>query len=254
MLGIDWNAELGTPTTMAALISVVATSFLAIVALTVRPQTRVYMSAAATDLEADVLRLAAASAPARDIEAAVAKLVAAGGGEAAPALSPRIEGEWKLVHITSSGFDPRNPLGRRVDGSSPGIEGFVAALTGGLSVTTASSSPIQRAVTAAFSVSQSIYRPLEPTGRVEQLVRTPLGELHLNAAASVDRAQPQRIKFAFDEGYFELTGSGLHVPYPVPFRLLGKEAEGFLDTSYLGEQVRVSTGNKGTTFVLERVV
>jgi hypothetical protein len=121
-------------------------------------------------------------------------------------------------------------------------------------VTTASSSPIQRAVTAAFSVSQSIYRPLEPTGRVEQLVRTPLGELHLNAAASVDRARPQRIKFAFDEGYFELTGSGLRVPYPVPFRLLGKEAEGFLDTSYLGEQVRVSTGNKGTTFVLERVV
>lgn len=234
----------------------VATSFLAIVAPTVRPQTRVqnlHMTAA-TDLEVDVLRLAAASAPARDIEAAVAKLVAAGGGEAAPALSPRIEGEWKLVHITSSGFDPRNPLGRRLDGSSPGIEGFIAALTGGKSVTTASSSPIQRAVTAAFSVSQSIYRPLEPTGRVEQLVRTPLGELHLNAAASVDRARPQRIKFAFDEGYFELTGSGLRVPYPVPFRLLGKEAEGFLDTSYLGEQVRVSTGNKGTTFVLERVV
>ena len=87
MLGIAWNAELGTPTTMAALISVVATSFLAIVALTVRPQTRVYMSAAATDLEADVLRLAAASAPARDIEAAVAKLVAAGlRARQAPAL------------------------------------------------------------------------------------------------------------------------------------------------------------------------
>jgi alpha-ketoglutarate-dependent taurine dioxygenase len=47
---------------------------------------------AATDLEVDVLRLAAASAPARDIEAAVAKLVAAGGGEAAPALAARIDG------------------------------------------------------------------------------------------------------------------------------------------------------------------
>ena len=46
---------------------------------------------------------------------------------------------------------------------------------------------------------------------------------------------------------------GLRVPYPVPFRLLGKEAQGFLDTEYLGESVRVSVGNKGTTFILERM-
>ena len=64
--------------------------------------------------------------------------------------------------------------------------------------------------------------------------------------------QPRcRVRFSFDEGFF-LFRNGLRVPYPVPFRLLGKEAEGYLDTTYLGARVRVSTGNKGTTFVLER--
>ena len=42
------------------------------------------------------------------------------------------------------------------------------------------------------------------------------------------------------------------MPYPVPFALLGDEAKGWLDTSYLGRDVRISRGNKGTTFVLVR--
>ena len=42
------------------------------------------------------------------------------------------------------------------------------------------------------------------------------------------------------------------MPYPVPFKLLGDEAKGWLDTTYLGEDVRISRGNKGTTFVLVR--
>ena len=89
--------------------------------------------------------------------------------------------------------------------------------------------------------------------RVEQRVLTPLGTLHLNAAASVRAETPCRVDFAFDEGYFEFRQGGLpRVPYPVPFRLLGKEAEGYLDTTYLSERVRVSTGNKGTQFVLTR--
>jgi len=206
----------------------------------------------AADLEAAVLRLAAEGAPGSQIEAATAALLATNGSLAEPALSPKIEGEWTLVHISSSSFDVRNPLGRRVDGSTPGVEGWIAAVTGGQAATTASSSPIQRAITGAFRVSQNVYNVASGRGRVEQLVRTPLGELHLNAAATVDAAQPQRISFAFDEGYFEFSSGGPRLPYPVPFRLLGKEAEGFLDTSYLGERLRVSTGNKGSTFILER--
>ena len=34
--------------------------------------------------------------------------------------------------------------------------------------------------------------------------------------------------------------------------LLGKEAEGYLDTLFLSERLRISVGNKGTTFVLKR--
>jgi hypothetical protein len=44
----------------------------------------------------------------------------------------------------------------------------------------------------------------------------------------------------------------LRLPYPVPFKLLGDEAKGWLDTTYLGRDVRISKGNKGTTFVLVR--
>ena len=75
--------------------------------------------------------------------------------------------------------------------------------------------------------------------------------LRLNAAATARPAAPRRVSFAFDEGYFQ-TENGLRLPYPVPFKLLGKEAEGWLDTEFLGDELRISTGNKGTTFVLRR--
>ena len=44
----------------------------------------------------------------------------------------------------------------------------------------------------------------------------------------------------------------VRLPYPVPFRLLGDEAKGWLDTTYLSNQLRISRGNKGTTFILRR--
>ena len=59
--------------------------------------------------------------------------------------------------------------------------------------------------------------------------------------------------FSFDEGYLQLKGPiPARLPYPVPFKLLGKEAEGYLDTLYLSERLRISVGNKGTTFILSR--
>ena len=163
-------------------------------------------------------------------------------------------------------------MGRRSDGSAPGLEGLIATLTGGgdddrdrgtdaAVAARPSSSPIQRAVTSAFKVTQ-IIRGVSGganaggsgrSGRVDQVVTTPLGNLWLKAAARVDPAAPSRITFAFDEGYFLNEETGVRLPYPVPFRLLGKEAEGWLDTSWLGERLRVSTGNKGSTFVLKRV-
>lgn len=79
------------------------------------------------------------------------------------------------------------------------------------------------------------------------------GLLRLSAAASTTPDNPQRIDFAFDLAYFESPVLPFRVPYPVPFKLLGDEAKGWLDTTYLSDDLRISRGNKGTTFILKRV-
>ena len=215
---------------------------------------RASSNACAAGLEAELLRLQPGSPGAREAVARLTSALAESVGVEDPALSPLIEGEWVLIHTSSSSFDIRNPLGRRSDGTAPGLEGAFQAVTGGARIEAPSSSPIQRAIVDAFSVTQSI-RLQGPTKRVEQCVETPLGTLKLGARASVTPKVPKRISFAFDEGFFALRDPLLgvsRIPYPAPFKLLGKEAEGFLDTEYLSAQLRVSVGNKGTRFVLRR--
>ena len=88
------------------------------------------------------------------------------------------------------------------------------------------------------------------TGRVDQYVEA--GEnvvFRLSASGSFDEATG-RLDFTFDDAY--LTAFGLRIPYPVPFRLLGDEASGYLDTRYVSDTLRVSRGNKGTTFILRK--
>ncbi|EHA8588411.1 putative plastid-lipid-associated protein 12, chloroplastic [Cocos nucifera] len=72
------------------------------------------------------------------------------------------------------------------------------------------------------------------------------------AAAAIKDGR--RILFQFDRAAFSFKFLPFKVPYPVPFRLLGDEAKGWLDTTYLSHNgnVRVSRGNKGTTFVLQK--
>mmetsp|Transcript_27375 Transcript_27375/g.45764 ORF Transcript_27375/g.45764 Transcript_27375/m.45764 type:complete len:298 (+) Transcript_27375:128-1021(+) len=179
------------------------------------------------------------------------------GGISDPALSPLVEGKWQLLYTSKSSFDIKNPLGKRVDGTKPGLEGVISNLFGetvakGLE---ASSSPIQRTVTSldAFEVSQDItFEPSDP--RVDQIVRFgDAGRLRLSAAASRSPDNMRRIDFAFDLAYFEFKILPFRIPYPVPFKLLGNEAKGWLDTIYLSETLRISRGNKGTTFVLKRL-
>ena len=209
----------------------------------------------ATPLEDSLLNLLQpGSTPVQEEVAKITTALAASAGQDQPALSPLIEGEWVLLHTSKSTFDARNPLGRREDGTSPGLEGAFAALSGGAQVAAPSSSPIQRALVDAFSVTQSITLQGSDK-RVLQSVETPLGTLRLGARASVSSEQPARISFTFDEGYFAVRAPLFGVdrlPYPVPFRLLGKEAEGYLDTVYLSDKIRISVGNKGTQFVLRR--
>ena len=155
-----------------------------------------------------------------------------GGDESEPALSPLLLGDWDLLHTSTSSFDIRNPLGRREDGSAPNLEGLIAAASGGTEIEAPSSSPIQRAIVEAFGVTQSIeLDSVTRSGRVDQVVRTPLGKLRLSAAASISPSEPRRLRFKFDLGYLETPPPlSLRIPYPAPFRLLGDEAAGYLDT------------------------
>jgi len=81
-----------------------------------------------------------------------------------------------------------------------------------------------------------------------------LGVSTIGKDAAEDDTRPDaRINFVFDEGNFELGNEGgFKMPYPVPFRsqLFREAVKGWIDVTYLSERVRVSRGNKGTTFVL----
>jgi hypothetical protein len=86
---------------------------------------------------------------------------------------------------------------------------------------------------------------------VDQLVYVGGGSDPLLRLSAFARPKPpKRLDFTFDLAYFLVLG--IRIPYPVPFRLLGSEAQGYLDTEYLSNGLRITRGNKGTTFVLVR--
>ncbi|PXF39474.1 putative plastid-lipid-associated protein 12, chloroplastic [Gracilariopsis chorda] len=77
----------------------------------------------------------------------------------------------------------------------------------------------------------------------------PGGEL--NIMAVVTDVQTQRLCLRFTRAWF-LLGGGFRIPYPVPFRLLGKKSCGWLDIVYIDDELRVTKGNRGSTFVLRK--
>ncbi|KAF5748800.1 plastid-lipid-associated protein 12 chloroplastic [Tripterygium wilfordii] len=147
-----------------------------------------------------------------DVEQAV-KFLEGLGGVPDPTSSSLIEGRWQLMFTTRPG----------------------------------TASPIQRTFVGVdfFSVFQEVYlRTNDP--RVSNIVRfsDAIGELKVEAAASIKDGK--RILFQFDEAAFSFKFLPFKVPYPVPFRLLGDEAKGWLDTTYLSSSgnLRISRGNK----------
>ncbi|KAI9114828.1 hypothetical protein K1719_013841 [Acacia pycnantha] len=116
-------------------------------------------------------------------------------------------------------------------------------------------SPIQRTFVGVdfFSVFQEVYLRISDP-RVSNIVKfsDAIGELKVEAAASIENGK--RILFRFDRAAFSFKFLPFKLPYPVPFKLLGDEAKGWLDTTYLSHSgnLRISRGNKGTTFVLQK--
>ncbi|XP_062186952.1 probable plastid-lipid-associated protein 12, chloroplastic isoform X2 [Phragmites australis] len=156
----------------------------------------------------------------QEVESAVQALEAL-GGVPDPTSSSLIEGSWQLIFTTRPG----------------------------------TASPIQRTFVGvdSFRIFQEVYlRTDDP--RVVNVVRfsESVGDLKVEAQATIEDGK--RILFRFDRAAFTFKFLPFKVPYPVPFRLLGDEAKGWLDTTYLSHtgNIRISRGNKGTTFVLQK--
>ena len=191
-----------------------------------------------------------------------------------PAIAPQIYGRWRLLQTTNA--DTASPIQRKaVDttkfdifqdivfaddnnnhddddmNSSNGKRLLVRQVVkfndqNELSVDALAS-------TSAYPLPELVDR--EGTGKILGL--NILGVSLVGKEAEEDPLRPDaRVKFVFDEGKFNLLGGALVIPYPVPFRnpLFRDAVKGWIDVTYLSDRIRISRGNKGTTFVLKKVV
>ena len=206
----------------------------------------------------------------REFEAAVATLENSPRGVRDPASSPLIAGRWKLLFTTRPGT------------SSPIQRAFTGAGAFGVhqEVTSAVVSPASGETLVPGSVANVVTLGGAGTLRVVAATSTaaaplpgftprrgpgaPFLKFLGTSSVAPPRVPGERLDFAFRKSAFYFTGGvarGLSVPYPVPFETLSKlpgdlgdEVKGFLDTTYLSPDgsFRLSRGNKGTLFVLQR--
>jgi len=172
-----------------------------------------------------------------------------------PAIAPQIYGRWRLLHTDNA--NTASPIQRKaVDASSfPIFQDIVLNKKGQLVV----SQIVQFNDNAELKVdalaSTLAYPLLELTerrGDGKILGLNILGISKVGNEAKPDPNRPDsRIDFVFDEGKFCL-GENFSIPYPVPFRLpiLRDTVKGWIDITYMSNRLRISRGNKGTTFVL----
>lgn len=184
----------------------------------------------------------------------VLKLENSGKSLERPAIAPQIMGQWRLLYTNNA--ETSSPIQRKaVDTSQFNIyqdielndrDQLVVSQVVKFSDTT------ELRVDALASTSQYPLPELterKTTGKVLGL--NVLGVSLVGEEAEEDPNRPDsRINFVFDEGRFDL--GTLKIPYPVPFRnpLFRDWVKGWIDVTYLSDRVRISRGNKGTTFVL----
>lgn len=187
-----------------------------------------------------------------------------------PAIAPQIYGRWRLLQTTNA--DTASPIQRKaVDTTKFDIfQDIVFADSDDDNDENSSNKRLlvrqivkfndqnelsvdALASTSAYPLPELVDR--EGTGKILGL--NILGVSLVGKEAEEDPSRPDaRVKFVFDEGKFNLFGGSLVVPYPVPFRnpLFRDAVKGWIDVTYLSDRIRISRGNKGTTFVLKKVV
>jgi len=174
-----------------------------------------------------------------------------------PIYSPAIDGCWKLLYTSSPGTN--SPIQRTFTAfDSIGIyqvinlinttNSFLPGCLPDVSNTVIFNNQARLRVTALASTARKpIIVPRRGDGRILGL------NLFGVSSSAAPRRPTERIDFSFQEARFEFNSLPWSIPYPVPFKLLGDEAKGWIDVTYLSGRFRVSRGNKGTVFLLEKV-
>jgi hypothetical protein len=216
----------------------------------------------ALDLENQLLSLIEANGDKRlDNSAEIASIVAQLENTPSiprPAVAPEIYGRWRLLQTTNA--DTASPIQRKaVDTTKFDIfQDIVFAKDDESTLLVRQivkfSEKTELCVDALASTSAYPLPELtdrEGTGKILGL--NILGVSLVGEEAAEDLARPDsRIRFVFDEGKFDF--DGFKIPYPVPFRnpLFRDAVKGWIDVTYLSDRVRISRGNKGTTFILKK--
>jgi hypothetical protein len=193
------------------------------------------------------------------INSIVEELEQSGYGITQPAISKEVKGRWRLLHTNNA--DTASPIQRKaVDATKYNIyQDILVRDTEGdssgrliVSQVVKFGDSAQLCVDALASTAEYPLEELtERKGTGKILGLNILGVSKVGEEALEDTERPgSRIDFVFDEGNFDF--NGFKIPYPVPFRLpIFRDAvKGWIDITYLSDRIRISRGNKGTTFVL----
>ena len=189
----------------------------------------------------------------------VQQLEGSGDGISEAAIAPQVLGKWRLLHTSNA--ETASPIQRKaVDASKYNIyQDIVLRDEDGIDRLIVKQivkfgDNFNLSVDALASTAKYPLEELtEREGTGEILGLNVLGVSKIGDEAKEDDGRPNsRISFVFDEGKFIFGDGKFTLPYPVPFRnpLFRDAVKGWIDVTYLSERVRISRGNKGTTFVL----